>query len=83
MANDESAPATISCARPDVGAVSGARVARHFRQIVLWPIQLITDTAVADTAGKRRESSDVLFERLGGGNWELVDDEFGVEGDAF
>ncbi|MFA5902198.1 MAG: hypothetical protein WC829_24155, partial [Hyphomicrobium sp.] len=54
-----------------------------FRQIVLWPIQLITDTAVADTAGKRRESSDVLFERLGGGNWELVDDEFGVEGDAF
>ncbi|MEI9899539.1 MAG: hypothetical protein WDN31_04680 [Hyphomicrobium sp.] len=44
----------------------------HFRQIVLWPIQLI-----AGVGGG--ESPDVLFERLAGGNWELVDDEFGVE----
>jgi hypothetical protein len=55
-----------------------ARAVRHFRQIVLWPIQLIT----GKSKGKR-ESADALFERLGGGNWELVDDEFGVEGDAF
>jgi hypothetical protein len=45
---------------------------------VLWPIELI-----ANAGGRGRESPDVLFERLGGGNWELVDDEFGVEGDAF
>jgi hypothetical protein len=55
-----------------------ARTVRHFRQIVLWPIQLIT----GHPKGKR-ESADALFERLGGGNWELVDDEFGVEGEAF
>ena len=55
-----------------------ARSVRHFRQIVLWPIQLITGTAKG-----KRDSADALFERLGGGNWELVDDEFGVEADAF
>lgn len=55
-----------------------ARTVRHFRQIVLWPIQLITGKA-----NGKRDSADALFERLGGGNWELVDDEFGVEADAF
>ncbi|MFN3623046.1 MAG: hypothetical protein ACK4TP_03205 [Hyphomicrobium sp.] len=78
MANDESVPATILHAPQELSAPAVARVVRHFRQIVLWPIELI-----ANSAGKKRESPDVLFERLGGGNWELVDDEFGVEGDAF
>ncbi|MTD93711.1 hypothetical protein GIW81_05105 [Hyphomicrobium sp. xq] len=55
-----------------------ARTVRHFRQIVLWPIQLISGKA-----NGKRDSADALFERLGGGNWELVDDEFGVEADAF
>jgi hypothetical protein len=55
-----------------------ARTVRHFRQIVLWPIQLITGKAKG-----KRDSADALFERLGGGNWELVDDEFGVEADSF
>lgn len=78
MANDESAPAAMLYAPEDLSAASPARTVRHFRQIVLWPIELITGPS-----GRGRESPDVLFERLGGGNWELVDDEFGVEGDAF
>jgi hypothetical protein len=55
-----------------------ARSVRHFRQIVLWPIQI-------STAGKgsRRESAEALFERLGGDAWTLVDDEFGVKGEDF
>lgn len=77
MANDESVPAAMARARHETGETS-ARVVRHFRQIVLWPIQLLT----APSRGSR-ESPDVLFERLGAGHWELVDDEFGVEGDAF
>ena len=77
MANDASlTPAAARAPRSNGDAQ--ARVVRHFRQIVLWPIQLIT----GKPKGKR-ESADALFERLGGGNWELVDDEFGVEGDAF
>jgi len=71
MANDAS-PA------PTGAQDAQARSVRHFRQIVLWPIQLIT----GKPKGKR-DSADALFERLGGGNWELVDDEFGVEADAF
>jgi hypothetical protein len=77
MANDESVSAAAARNRQE-GGEGSARVVRHFRQIVLWPIQLI-----AAPTDRRRESPDVLFERLGGGNWELVDDEFGVEGDAF
>jgi hypothetical protein len=71
MANDAS-PAQA------VARDAQARTVRHFRQIVLWPIQLITGKA-----NGKRDSADALFERLGGGNWELVDDEFGVEADAF
>lgn len=78
MANDDSVQATMVRAPGEASVSAGARVARQFRQIVLWPIELI-----APPAGRGRESPDVLFERLGGGNWELVDDEFGVEGDAF
>jgi hypothetical protein len=54
------------------------RSVRHFRQIVLWPIQI-------STAGKgsRRETADALFERLAGEAWTLVDDEFGIGGDDF
>jgi hypothetical protein len=71
MANDAS-PVPAGAHEPQ------ARTVRHFRQIVLWPIQLITGKATG-----KRDSADALFERLGGGNWELVDDEFGVEADAF
>lgn len=78
MANDESVPAAMLRGPQELSATAGNRIARHFRQIVLWPIQLI-----ADSGARGRESPDVLFERLGAGNWELVDDEFGVEGDAF
>jgi hypothetical protein len=78
MANDESVPAAMARAPEVSAAVGGARLARHFRQIVLWPIQLITTPG-----GRGSKSPETLFEQLGGGNWELVDDEFGVEGDAF
>lgn len=78
MANDESVQATTLRAQETVTSYPGSLTAKHFRQIVLWPIELI-----ANAGGRGRESPDVLFERLGGGNWELVDDEFGVEGDAF
>jgi hypothetical protein len=78
MANDESVPATTLRAQKTVTSHPGSLTAKQFRQIVLWPIELI-----ANAGGRGRESPDVLFERLGGGNWELVDDEFGVEGDAF
>src|SRR5262245_32608393 len=68
MANDQS-PGSAETRAPQGPTDTRPRVARQFRQIVLWPIQLI--------AGKerrgRRESADALFERLGGGNWELVD----------
>lgn len=50
-------------------------VARHCRHIVLWPIQLLTPRRTG-----HREPADALFERLAGGNWALVDDEFGVKG---
>jgi hypothetical protein len=50
-------------------------VARHCRHIVLWPIQILTARK-----GGRRETADALFERLAGGNWALVDDEFGIQG---
>jgi hypothetical protein len=64
--------------RPSLSADGQVRSVRHFRQIVLWPIQI-------STAGKasRRESAEALFERLAGDAWALVDDEFGAKGEDF
>jgi hypothetical protein len=80
MANDEVLPAAMALARtPETdNSTAPARVARHFRQIVLWPIEI-----GAAVSGMRREGVDALFERLGGDAWALVDDEFGISGDAF
>ena len=78
MPNDESVSAVGGVhARPDAGEAQ-ARVVRHFRQIVLWPIQLIASSP--DARGARTEA---LFARHSAGNWALVDDEFGIKGDAF
>lgn len=77
MANDESISAAELHARQGFGEAQ-RKVVRDFLQIVLWPIQLI-----ADKPGHRRASADASFERLGGGSWALVDDEFGIKGDAF
>ena len=78
MPNDESVSAVGGVhARPDAGEAQ-ARVVRHFRQIVLWPIQLI-----ASSPDARGASTEALFARHGAGNWALVDDEFGIKGDAF
>ncbi len=77
MANDQYAPASLAGVGRD-GNLPQSQVVRHFRQIVLWPIQLI-----APAPGSRGESADTLFERLGASSWALVDDEFGIKGDAF
>ena len=77
MPNDESVSAAVAHARLDAGEAQ-TRIVRHFRQIVLWPIQLI-----AAAPGSRRESADAQFERLSGGKLGMVDDEFGIKGDAF
>src|SRR4029078_13205063 len=77
MPNDENVSASVAHARLDA-CEAQARVVRHFRQIVLWPIQLI-----AAAPGRRRERAEHMFARLGAGNWALVDDEFGIKGDAF
>jgi hypothetical protein len=60
---------------PIPGPESQPRVARHFRQIVLWPIQVLRTKKDG-----RRETADAQFERLADGHWDLVDDEFGIQG---
>ena len=60
---------------PNPGPESQPRVARHFRQIVLWPIQVLRTKKDG-----RRETADAQFERLADGHWDLVDDEFGIQG---
>lgn len=45
---------------------------RHFRQIVLWPLQLICGNAAA-----RRKGHDNLVSELAPGTWQLVEDEIG------
>jgi hypothetical protein len=73
MADSEPPFAAARDPKPEAAEPQG-RVARHFRQIVLWPIQIL--------AAKKdgREAADVLFERLADGRWTLVDDEFGIQG---
>jgi hypothetical protein len=43
---------------------------RHFRQIVLWPLQIMP-------ANGRPVSADRLLQELAPGTWSLVEDEFG------
>ncbi|MDX2155158.1 MAG: hypothetical protein SFW09_01510 [Hyphomicrobiaceae bacterium] len=50
---------------------TGTRVVRHFRQIVVWPLQIERDD------GTNGASTEALIEQLGGKHWELVEDEIG------
>ena len=60
-------------------ASSHKRIVNDFREIVLWPLQLIVPP------GKHRpEDCDLLFAKAAaGGPWQLFDDEFGGEDGEF
>lgn len=47
---------------------------RHFRQIVLWPLQIMT-------ARGSSAVTDDLLQKLAPGTWTLVEDEFGAKGE--
>lgn len=49
---------------------------RHFRQIVIWPLQIM------QTSGQRRVEPEALLTSLASGLWERVEDEFGPKADA-
>ena len=51
-----------------------APVVRHFRQIVLWPLQV-----VCETGKPRSEGYDAIVAKLAPGVWRMVEDEFGDE----
>jgi hypothetical protein len=53
-------------------AMLAGPVVRQFRQIVLWPLQV-----VCDSGKPRRESYDALVAKLAPGTWRPVEDEFG------
>lgn len=52
------------------------RIVRQFRQIVLWPLQLV------DGSGARGQA-DELLQKASGGVWQLVEDEFGCGANSF
>jgi hypothetical protein len=52
--------------------VAAEPMVRHFRQIVLWPLQVVCSDAKA-----RHKGYDARLGELAPGLWRLVDDEFG------
>jgi hypothetical protein len=52
-----------------------ALTVRHFRQIVLWPLQVMP-------IGGKRTSADRVLQALAPGTWTLVEDEFGNKNEA-
>jgi hypothetical protein len=70
--NDRSEAFTLDEDKP---AQAMARpVVRHFRQIVLWPLQV-----VCETGKPRSEGYDAIVAKLAPGVWRMVEDEFGDE----
>ena len=61
----DEAPRSESCTATSQPAV------QHFRQIVLWPLQIMHDQGV------RRIKPERLLQSLAPGLWERVEDEFG------
>lgn len=61
-------PATQSTGRGGAGAIN----VRHFRQIVIWPLEIER----APRAGGNLPT-EALFEKLAGQRWKLVEDEIG------
>jgi hypothetical protein len=49
-------------------------IVRHFRQIVLWPLQVLSETGRL-----RSEGYDATVAKLAPGVWRMVEDEFGDE----
>lgn len=71
----------IASAGQSAGAeFSGGPTVRQFRQIVIWPLQIVLDGADART---RRDTCATLIERLAPGIWTLVEDEFGTTDTEF
>ena len=64
------APAAAHAPRSASG--SGSIMVRHFRQIVIWPLEIERDAATGNGA-----ATEALFERLAGNRWRLVEDEIG------
>lgn len=62
----------FAAGRPKPGTAAATPIVRHFRQIVLWPVQLICSRAAARKKGHER-----LVNELAPGKWSLVEDEFG------
>ena len=60
---------------PDSAGEDGLKV-RHFRQIVLWPLQIMQE------AGKKSTNPEELLQSLAPGRWERVEDEFGHKAGA-
>lgn len=58
--------------QPHAAVAKSRPIVRHFRQIVLWPLQLLSENGTEDRPG-----SSAHFERLCGARWKLVEDEFG------
>lgn len=56
---------------PPLHGAAARPTVRHFRQIVVWPLQL-------ERAGSTRASAAELLQSLGTSSWQLVDDEFGT-----
>lgn len=58
-------------AAPQATAAEGDPCVKHFRQIVLWPLQIMHDH------GAKRIKPERLLQSLAPGRWERVEDEFG------
>ena len=72
MLDETSATARISTSQPASGGGASAIQARHFRQIVIWPLE------IERTAGSGGNlPTEALFARLAGARWKLVEDEIG------
>ena len=69
----DSQTAPILDEAPQSGSCSGTSqpVVQHFRQIVLWPLQIMHDQGV------KRIKPERLLQSLAPGLWERVEDEFG------
>ena len=52
------------------------RIVRQFRQIVLWPLQLVG-------SARNGMQADELMQKASGGVWQLVEDEFGCGDGSF
>jgi hypothetical protein len=63
-----------TCAESEEMSDSAEPVVRHFRQIVVWPLQLIT---------KNGDDGYHLLEKMGDAPWKAQGDKFGLDDELF